>query len=527
MAKGTKKKIKVKWIVIGAIAVLAAALLLLPKLLGGSAGASLSMSDTALVVRTDIESTVSASGTVESANATNVYSTLPYPVMAVHVEVGDSVREGDLLCELDPESISDQITSTKLSLDTAQQSGSLSRKNASDNYNNYKSGIEDGLNTSLLTAQSQLDSAKLAYDNAVKTYDRFVTAYDKGENTTLLSAESALTQADNAVSAAEYALEQAEKAGVEDTTALHNQLVSATDSYNMAKKSYDAAKTAVENAIEDYKTAVDNAADTYEKAKKTFEATQKSVNEQLSGLSTAVSSASVTTSTASTEEALAQLEKTLADTRITAPCDGTVTAVYATVGASGSGLLFVIEDVDELIVKTTVKGYDMGAVQVGQNVRIGSEATGNAVFDGVISKIAPTARKNAYGKTDAAADTLFDAEVEITSKDTGLRIGMEAQLDYILEQQSDVLTISYDAIYQNENGESCVIVVDEPSEGRFTLREVRVETGMDDDLDIVISGEGITEGTRIVTAPERYRGLIGQTLAKGSEYMSEMQRMMG
>ena len=44
-----------------------------------------------------------------------------------------------------------------------------------------------------------------------------------------------------------------------------------------------------------------------------------------------------------------QLQESLEDTRITAPCSGTVTAVYAEVGSTGSGLLFIIEDVDDLV----------------------------------------------------------------------------------------------------------------------------------------------------------------------------------
>ena len=52
--------------------------------------------------------------------------------------------------------------------------------------------------------------------------------------------------------------------------------------------------------------------------------------------------------------------------------------VVAKVGSTGSGLLFVIEDVDNLVVDTAIKGYDVGTVQTGMKVLIRSDATGNA-----------------------------------------------------------------------------------------------------------------------------------------------------
>ena len=81
---------------------------------------------------------------------------------------------------------------------------------------------------------------------------------------------------------------------------------------------------------------------------------------------------------------------------------GTVTAVYASVGASGSGLLFVIEDTQALIVKTTVKGYDIGSVKVGMPAAIKSDATGEREIMGTVLSIAPAANKDRTGMTGNA-----------------------------------------------------------------------------------------------------------------------------
>ena len=273
---------------------------------------------------------------------------------------------------------------------------------------------------------------------------------------------------------------------------------------------------------------MDTAKDAYDKATKNLESTQQAVGGQLESYSNAVQSARAGASTAVTQESIAQLEKQLDDATIIAPCDGTVTAVYATVGASGSGLLFVIEDLDDLVIKTTVKGYDIGKVAVGQKVAIRSDATGDAEFDGSVSTIAPTAQKNAYGVTSATgSDALFDTEVAVNSMNTGLRIGLEAQLDYILEETKDVLVVPYDAVYQNDDGQTCVLTVEDLGGGKYTLHEVPVTTGMDDDLDIAVTGDGIAEGVRVVHAPDNYRLLVGQTLTAASQQYEMWAGMMG
>ena len=186
--------------------------------------------------------------------------------------------------------------------------------------------------------------------------------------------------------------------------------------------------------------------------------------------------------------------------------------MYAEVGSPGSGLLFVIEDVENLVIDTSVKGYDVGTVNAGMKVVIQSDNTGDAEIEGIISRIAPTANKNSLGVTDTTAEPMFAAEVRVLTEDSGLRIGMDAQLDYIVQEVEHVLTVPYEAVYRNEEDKTCVLAAMEQEDGRYLLQEFEVKTGADDDLDIVISGAGIVEGMRIVHEPETYLHLLGQTV---------------
>lgn len=642
----------------------------------GNKDAVIDLSDTTILSYRDIQDSISATGIVESAQSTMVYSTLSNSVKAIHVEVGDSVQEGQLLAELDDESIQNQISSQEISMETAAKSSEEQIKSAQDNYDNYKYGLDNGLNSSLLTAQSQVDTAYEAYEDAVSTYERYEDGLDDGENTTLINAEESLRKAENAVKSAQETLDAAEKSyrdtcsaydnakaeldkesstldslkkekesiqkqleelktqsqtdeiqsnelqnkqnqteesiqslqtqldtmqvseaaeltdeeraeiqeleneisalGME-RAALEEQIAQASEnslnntdveqleaklaekeqqitqqetvvsqlkstveqaesamktaetqvssaksalsdasgSYDSASASYDASVTSTDDMLEDYEDNVESAWNSYQDALTSLESTKKSTQDQLQTYENSLSSAKTSADNSSGRETLRQLTVELEDTKITAPASGTVTAVYAEVGSGGSGLLFVIEDTENLIVDTSIQGYDIGKVQIGTKVSISADGIEEKEMEGTITDVAPTANKTSQGVTDTSTDAVFSAEVGITTHDTGLKIGMEAQLDYIVSEETHILAVPYDAVYKNEQGETCVIVAAEQKNGKYLLQEMKVKTGMDDDLDMVISGTGIEEGLCVLNEPDSYRMLIGKTVSAG------------
>lgn len=602
-----KRKKRKKWIIAAAVVVVLAVVLVLRGRSKLKDLPLLDLTDTTVLSRMDLENSVSATGTVESAARTTVYSTMAYPVMAVHAEVGDRVEAGQVLAELDGETLRDQIASQEITLGVSSQSGAQQVKAAQDNYNNFKTGLEQGLNSSLNNTENQADNAYQNYLKAKLTYERTLDSLNLGENTTLISAESALRNAENALETArdayetardsyqdaQNALEEADDARLEGEAALSaleesqtileqeleellarqaagepglepliaekeaavqaldapieeasaaleglntayetalalrdqtgdakdgaaRSLEHADAAYDDQKSLYNATVTSVDNALADALTNMDNAWKTYQDALVSVKSVEKSVQEQLQTYENTLTSAQIGANKAAAEEGLRQLRVDLEGTQITAPCAGTVTAVYAEVGRSGSGLLFVIEDVDNLVVETSVKGYDVGTVREGMEVVIRSDATGDARMAGEITSIAPTSGKNAMGVTDPTGEAVFAAEVAVNEQNTGLRIGMEAQLDYIIEREADVLAVPYDAVYRNETGETCILIAEEQSDGRYFITELPVTTGMDDDLDMAVTGDGVTEGLRVIHEPDAYRYLLGQTVTAGT-----------
>lgn len=134
------------------------------------------------------------------------------------------------------------------------------------------------------------------------------------------------------------------------------------------------------------------------------------------------------------------------------------------------------------------------------DVTIKSDATGDASFAGTVSFIAPASQKTATGETNTANE-VFDAEVKVLSQDTGLRIGMSVRLNYVLEAETGVLAVPYDAVYTNASGQSCVMAARDQGNGKYLLEEIPVTTGVESDVEVAISGPGIQAGLQVLNDP--------------------------
>ena len=334
------------------------------------------------------------------------------------------------------------------------------------------------------------------------------TSTTPGADTSAASgAEAQSTQAAMASGSAPAASAQSNSGGDRDMTLeeLQAALPAAQAEQAAAQAAVNEAQAAYNSASgQGYSLslAVDSAYNGYVTALKSLDAAIASVETQLQSSENQLDSAKLSAQSAreTRELTLEQMDESMEDLVITAPAAGTVTAVYATVGGPSTGLLFVIEDVEDLVVKTTIRSYDVGQVQEGMDVTIKSDATGDASFAGTVSFIAPASQKTATGETNTANE-VFDAEVKVLSQDTGLRIGMSVRLNYVLEAETGVLAVPYDAVYTNASGQSCVMAARDQGNGKYLLEEIPVTTGVESDVEVAISGPGIQAGLQVLNDP--------------------------
>ena len=66
--------------------------------------------------------------------------------------------------------------------------------------------------------------------------------------------------------------------------------------------------------------------------------------------------------------------------------------------------------------------------------------------------------------------------------------------------------------FTDEAGQSCILVLRTQEKETYLVEKLPVTTGLDDDLDIAVSGTGVEEGLRVITDAKSYLSYIGKTV---------------
>lgn len=453
------------------------AVVLVAAIAGGSAVAVNSSKPVVKTVETttiesgDLINSVSVTGMVESDDSVNVYTTLNYPIKVVNVEVGDTVAEGDVLCQLDTANLEASIAQSQASVNQAQAKA-----------NHALAVAEKDLETAKFNTEGNYNSALLNADNAVKT------------------AENGVATAENNIRSAQSKLNDARKTlrDLRDDKKQADDDESFDDAITAAQQAVVQAEIALETA----QVGKENADLQLTAAKDSQRAVKMQTQEAEITSNDAVTNAKLNANLSDQYIAIEKLKKDLADATIIAPVNGTVTAVMAKEGAAGAGLLFVIEDTTNLKVVTKVKEYDIGSVHEGLPVTIKADGTGDEEFTGVVSKIAPTSLKDTLsGKNVDTTTPEFSTEVKVTSK-SQLRIGMNARLNIITEEKKGAISVPFESIVTNEAGETVIFLMAEQENGTFLAKSVPVTTGMETDIAVEITGDSLKDGDVIITTTD-------------------------
>ncbi len=401
-------------------------------------GPVVSLADIVTLEESEFVKEIKETGMVESNSSSQVYTRQSYPVVEINVAVGDEVKAGDVLAQLDTQDLEEQIASKKLEIAQSSDSSSLQVSQAQRKYEEEKKAVEDETNSSIVSAKQALDNATRTMLNANETY--------------------------------------AESGGNDQ---LEQEAVNAQYNYLQAVENYELSLVNANKGLETYKDSLDTALE--------------SSNQDVTLMS------------------LDNLEKSLEETVIMAPVDGTITAVYAVEGSTPTGILFVIEDLDSLVVESSLSETDILNVWVGMPVGISLNNGSDEIYNGTVKKIAPTATKDASGNTSTGTSPMYTVEVELLESETPLLVGMNVKTDFILEQVEQALTVPIENIYQNKEGENCILLLEAVSEkvDTYLVKEVSVTMGSSDNFVQVVSGEEIISGMQILGNVEENQAYIG------------------
>ena len=370
---------------------------------------------------------ITVSGIVESVESRNVYTTLGFRIERVYVEVGDQVQAGQVLAALDTADLELTIDRQMAALDLARQNSQNALQDTRRMLNEATANLANNTNVHILSAEAALSAAELNLTSVQQNYDDAMWDYRLGSNPQVQLAESMLRTA-------RVELDRIERDHANFTNLLasgiitqdemrqsENALTHARNQYNDARTSYENAAQHQQRTIEQLRISLETADTSRQNAQEMLNAARIAAQQDIERLRSSVASAETAANLEHMEIALRQLERQLEESTITAPISGAVTAVIAREGATGMGLLFTVEDTDNLRIITSFREYDLGRVEQGMEVVITSNATGTAEYTGVISRINPAA-------TPSSPVVEFEAEVAVTSAGTGLRIGMNTRV---------------------------------------------------------------------------------------------------
>ncbi len=423
----------------------------------------------------EIVNSVNVSGKVKSAGEYSIYAKESLPVQEIFVQEGDVVKQGDILAILDTSTVSKDLERMDVALESAANSLTEEQKN---------------IDANIVNAQISLETAKLALEKQQLYYDTVKQEYDEGKNAELLNAK-------NSVDMSEMELATSKK-NYENAKVLYESQFLSQVEFTNAETAFKNSQLKYDTAVENYNKAKDALEKSYKQAQIDIQTAKKSYENAQNALNTAKDK-STTASNYNLESQQIdkrKLEDRLNNATIQAPADGTITRVNLKVGQVPAGVIFEIENMEELIVTTYIKEYTISQVQVGQKVILKADGANNEPINGEVIYIAPTSRKDVVD----TGNSEFETKVRIVDKDTGLRIGMEARLDIIIESKDDVFYIPYDAIVTKEDDQQVIYVVD-----NGVVKEIAVETGIESDLYVEISGAGLTEEMNVIPNPADYQ----------------------
>lgn len=547
------KKIIIPVSIIAGIAVIGGAIAAL-----GSAASTVAYADTIKIQEKTIENKISVSGTIESAEVKKVYSKLNYAVEKVNVSVGDAVKKGDVLCTISTEDLQQQILQQQTTVDNSGVSEEYNLSTAEEKYNDALEAYNNGENASVMSAQKAVENAEKALENAKRDeklgletslpnamenaeiqlenaeleYKKSKEAYEKAVNelkpenhpalikpmyeeytdleelNDLIKSsrfmnltdkqqklfekygteniedklENAKTQYDNAIEGLEASRDAAETA-----------MNAAEKAYNNALKALENAKQSNETSEENYSIAVNDAEKALDEAKKNYELAVKQAESELASLKKAAEQQRTISGLNDPQVIILEnLKKDLEYAVVTAPCDGIVTAVNAEEGLVANGVMFIVEDLSSLKVSASVGEYDIPYIAEGMQASVKCDAVAGVEYEGKVSSVAPTGIPGSSGTT-------YAIEADIDGEDGKILVGMSAKLAIISDKRENALTVTYDALTTDDDGNDAVYVAVKDENGVYHAKLVTVEIGLETDYEIEIISSEISAGMYVLT----------------------------
>ncbi|MBR5564537.1 MAG: efflux RND transporter periplasmic adaptor subunit [Roseburia sp.] len=249
------------------------------------------------------------------------------------------------------------------------------------------------------------------------------------------------------------------------------------------------------------KTELDNRLKSAEMALETAENTLALQESNLATAKNSQKTTNLSLDTTAQKNQVELYEDQLAEGIVKAPLSGIVTAVNLDAGDSymqGSPII-TIQDCSSFEVAAYIGEYDISDIVKGQKVLIKTDATGDTELEGTVVFVSPTAATSLTG-----GDVTYLVRISVDTPNERLRLDMSASLSIIIEQHENALTVPYNAIQEDEQGNTYVEVMEEDG----TTTKVPVTVVLESNYYTEIQSDSLTEGQKVRVINAESNGLF-------------------
>ena len=415
-------------------------------------------------------------GTVEPQQQVYVTPKVSGTVTAAYFEVGDTVKEGDVLFKIDDEAYQVQMDSAQAAYNTAQAGATAAtrgardlqnyqteeqirqlQKNLNDTYES-KDDMEDDLDDTRDAIKS-MSAAKQAAQSDVDTLTKEIGVKEKE----IADKKAADPNAD--VSDVEKDLK-----GLYSDRALAQQRL---ETANTTLSSLNSAKSQLKSGIDQIETSQDTLTDSLNTAKQAYSITQNEVYPQTDATYTA----QLNQAAVGIESAQMQLDYCT----VTAPISGVIEAINVEKEgmAAAGNVAYIISNKDSMTVTFDVAEAAKNTLNIGDHVTV--ERNGQT-FDGSITEI---------GTMAGQQTKLFRVKATVTGAGDALPNGVSVKVSATTEKEDNKMLIPFDSLYFS-GGDAYVYCVEDNK-----LVRTSVTVGLMDDEHAVIE-DGLTTDSLVV-----------------------------
>jgi len=452
------------WIILILGVVVVAAVIAVVGLRSAAAASSAQALDrTTTITRGPIDVVVSGTGNIEPLAQADLTFSVNGNIGNIFVKVGDEVKAGDTLMDLDPSSIDVSLISAEADLVQAET-----------DLNDLLD--EDNWKLSLAQAQEALASARDELHTA--EYTQSVRAQGNRARSETISAQ------EGRVLLAKKTLDQAKRRASDGTPDDHDSAQAAINLSN-AQQAYDSAVRTL-NWYTGHPTDIEQAQ--LDSAVAVAQAKVDQAQKKVDILTNGPDPDKVAAARAQVQAAQARVNQS----KIIAPFDGRITAVYyktgdkVTPGKAGIG----IADDSQFHIQTTVDELDIASIKRGQSVSITLDALPGAVLDGKVDEID-------LAPDPSQSTTEYPVVVSVSNPGPEARIGMTASVDINVSHKDQALLVPNWALrVDSTTGQVYVMVKNGTS---YERQDVKLGLRNDADSEVL---DGLQAGDVVGVLPE-------------------------